>query len=145
MLHFTVLIGDEQFDLPDDVEMPGGFLILHKLLITNDGIAKFRPDLRPQPITVVLTQAAGNDDALLKLFNVKAGFKLKITQSIPAAGTGVTMKDIRDINLMDLVPQSLEFADHEWRLTLCTLTPPEFPGSADLPKRISRAAKAAKN
>ncbi len=110
--------------LADDIEVADGLRLAHQLIKSSQGVAKYRPSDTPDPVVVTLCQALGHDKTLLEMFGMLAGFKLKLTLSLPVddGNGGVKQQDILDINLEDLVPEELHFGN-VITFTCRTLTP----------------------
>jgi len=127
--------------LPDDIGVPGGVRIGHQLIVSNQGVAKYRPAETPDPVCITLVQPLGHDRKIMKIFAMKAGFKLKLTLSLPVddGNGGVNQKDVLDINLSDLVPDELHVGE-VLSITCRTLTPPEFKNPEAPPQRRRRLA-----
>ena len=113
----------------------------HGLIITSDGIAKFRPNDVPDAVTITLAQPLGHDETFLNVYGFTAGFKLKLTLNLPVdTGNGaVENTDILDINISDLVPEDIHF-DKNVVVTCKTLTPPEPKWIKKQPARRPRVA-----
>jgi hypothetical protein len=140
---FKIVSTADATTLPDDIKVPDGVRFAHELITTNQGIAKFRPDdEHPNPVTLVLEQPLGHDKTLFEFFGKKAGFDLKLTISLPTddGNGGIEQKDILDIDLKDLVPESIVFGQVV-TLTALTLTPPTTTWICKPPPRRRRAGK----
>jgi hypothetical protein len=135
MWKLTLSSGTEK-PLPEDIKLIGGVRLGHQLKVSSQGVAKYRPADEPDPVVITLMQPLGHDKTLLDLFALKAGFKLKLTLSLPMddGNGGVTYKDILDINLSDLVPDDLHF-DEALVLVCRTLTEPEINWIENAPQR----------
>jgi hypothetical protein len=137
----TLSDGSSDRPLPEDITLVGGLRLGNQLIVTNEGIAKFRPSETPDPVMLTLQQPLGHDKSLLDLFGKKAGFKLKLTLSLPKddGNGGIVQKDILDVNVKDLVPDDFHISE-VLTLTAQTMTMPEVILIGEAPRRTPRRA-----
>ncbi|MCA8993686.1 MAG: hypothetical protein KDA88_16980 [Planctomycetaceae bacterium] len=127
MWKLTLSDGKTDRSLPSDIQVVGGVPLRRGLEVSSvSGKPKLIPSNAANQNFLTLEQPLGHDMTLFELWRKSAGFKLKLTFSVPIDdGNGeAVMDDILDLDLKDLVPDNFNI-DAVLTLVLKTLTEPE--------------------
>src|SRR6187549_1161807 len=119
-MKLTVSIDKKDRTLPEDIKTDG-ICENYPLDVTSvGGISKYSAAEFPDPVDIELRQPLGHDKTLFDLFACKVGFKLKLTLHVPGEKGG--RDDLFDVNISNLIPESLMISENELVLRARTLT-----------------------